>query len=135
MLELYKQGKTDKQVAKAMGVSVRTLNYWKGRHPSFKAALMASKSIADDLVEAALFQRALGFTRRTRKQTVYYGQVVNFTDAQYFAADIQAIQFWLKNRRPKKWRDKTQSDVNFNDLSKLSDEQLRAQLEKLQGKK
>lgn len=134
MLGLYKKGKTDKQVAKILGISVRSIVYWRAKHPSFKAALAESKSIADDMVEASLFQRAIGYTHPEEKVFQFEGSVVTHKTQKHYPPDTQAAQFWLKNRRPKKWREKNETDLNFNDLSNLTDEQLQERLVRLKGK-
>lgn len=116
MIDLYAKGKTDKQVARIVGVCEKTVNNWKGKHPRFLQSLKESKQIADDLVEASLFNRATG--------------------ADGHRPDTTAQIFWLKNRQPKQWREKSaEKDININNFSDLSDEALDARIKKLLGEK
>lgn len=104
---LYADGKTDAEVAKAIGVSLKTIYNWKGKHPQFLHALKDSKGIADDLVEASLFQRATGYTCAEEKIFVYEGMPIRVKTVKHYAPDVTAQIFWLKNRRADLWREST----------------------------
>lgn len=56
-----KDGLTDKQIAKNIGVSEQTLNVWKKKHPSLSESLKSGKEVVDREVENALLKRALGY--------------------------------------------------------------------------
>ncbi len=131
ILKLYKEGRTDDQVADIIGVSVRTLHNWKGKYPSFLHALKDSKLVADGLVEASLFSRAIGFTHPEEKIFSFEGGVVRADTVKQYPPDTTAAIFWLKNRQPERWRENYQVDVN--DLAKKSDEELEARIKKLLG--
>jgi len=76
-----RDGLTDAQIAKNCGISLSTLSEWKNRFSEISDALKKGKEVVDFEVENALHRRAL-------------------------AGDVTAQIFWLKNRRPDKWRDK-----------------------------
>lgn len=76
-----RDGLTIEQIAHNMGVADSTLRKWKGEHEAISAALKKGKEVVDFEVENALFKAA----------------VEGNTTAQIF---------WLKNRRPDKWREK-----------------------------
>ncbi len=80
-----RDGLTDEQIAHNMGVAYSTFRVWKDKYPAIPAALKTSKEIVDYEVENALLNKALG-------------------------GDTTAQIFWLKNRRPDKWRDKPADD-------------------------
>lgn len=103
---LYAVGKTDAEVAKAIGVSLRTIYYWKSSHPDFLHALKEGKSLPDDLVEASLFRRATGYSHPEEKIFVYEGRVIRVKTEKHYPPDVTAQIFWLKNRRPDEWREK-----------------------------
>ena len=76
-----RDGLTDEQIANNCGITAKTLYEWKNAHGEICEALKKGKEVVDYEVENALLKKALcGVT----------------------AAQI----FWLKNRRPDKWRDK-----------------------------
>lgn len=131
ILRLLKEGKTEDEVAEVIGVCRRTLNNWKGKHPEFLYALRESKQVADDLVEASLFSRAVGFSHPEEKVFCHEGCVITHDTIKQYPPDTAAAIFWLKNRQPKKWREKMpgESDVIVNNITKLSDEELDAKIE------
>lgn len=103
---LYSQGKTDKQVCDFLGIALRTLNDWKHRHAEFLHTLKECKGVADDLVEAALYSRAVGYTYDEQLAVLSWGKWKKTTVRKHHPPDILAAIFWLKNRRPDAWRDK-----------------------------
>ncbi len=67
-------------------------------------------------VENALLKRALGYTyEETRVENDGENERTT-TITRYAAPDTTAQIFWLKNRRPDKWRDK----VIYTDESELA---------------
>ena len=98
-----RDGLTDDQIAKNIGINRDTLYRWKKAHSDISDALKRGKEVIDRQVENALLKRALGYTydeitfegddevKRVRKQVI---------------PDTTAQIFWLKNRKPEEWRDK-----------------------------
>lgn len=76
-----RDGLSEEQIAGKMGISASTLREWKNKFPAISAALKNGKEVVDIAVENALFKAAI-------------------------AGEAWAVCFWLKNRRPDKWRDK-----------------------------
>jgi len=104
MLALYEKGKTDKEVARTVGVSVRALHYWKAGNFAFLHSIKGAKKIADDLVEAALFRCAMGYTYNTEKIFLFKGKPVRVETFKHCPPNPTAMIFWLKNRCPERWR-------------------------------
>lgn len=87
-----RDGLTDAQIAAKIGICRDTLIQWKKRHPDISDALKRGKETIDYAVENALLSKAL-------------------------CGDVTAQIFWLKNRRPDKWRDKPEPKTSTgNDL-------------------
>ena len=97
-----RDGLTDKQIAHNMGIGTRTLYNWKKAYLPIMQALKAGKEVVDYQVENSLLKRALGYEYDEEK--FVDGEVV--TIKRQVQPDTTAIIFWLKNRRPDKWRDK-----------------------------
>lgn len=76
-----RDGLTDEQLAEKMSIGIRTLYDWKIRYPQISQALKKGKEIVDFEVENALLKSAID-------------------------GNTTAQIFWLKNRRPDRWRDK-----------------------------
>lgn len=114
--ELAKQyardGKTDKQIAKAFDVSEVTLNNWKNQHPLFLESLKEGKHVVDAKVESKLYKRAMGYEyEEITEESLRVGKeetpkVKVRTVTKQMAPDVVAQIFWLKNRKPEEWRDK-----------------------------
>ncbi len=106
---LYKMasyGMTDKQMADVVGVSEQTVNNWKLKDPNFLESLKAEKEIADARVERSLFERATGYSHAEDKIFNDNSTPLVVPTVKHYAPDTTAAIFWLKNRKPKEWRDK-----------------------------
>lgn len=102
-----------------MGVAYSTFRDWIGKFSAISASLKKGKAPVDYEVENALYKRATGYTVKlkkpikvkTTKRVTGKGEVteerIEYADEeQYIPPDTTAQIFWLKNRRPDKWRDK-----------------------------
>lgn len=108
------EGATDQELADFFEVSVRTLYRWKNSYPEFCQALKAAKAPADERVERSLFERAIGYERDEIDIRVVDGQIVQTPIRKFYPPDTTAAIFWLKNRKPDAWRDKTETDVKHS---------------------
>ena len=92
----YKKGFTDKEVAEMIGVVEDTITNWKKAHPNFFVSLKDWKLEADEKIEKALYNRAVGYEKADK----------------HYPADATSMIFWLKNRKPKEWRDKQETELS-----------------------
>ena len=108
-------GATDQQLADAFGVSEQTINTWKKKHPDFLESLNKGKEFADALVAESLYKSAMGLHKISEEVNTDGGVI---TLERTIPPNISAQIFWLKNRQPKKWKDKVErkEDVNVNVL-------------------
>ena len=127
-----RDGLTDEQIAKNIGIKRTSLYEWKKKYPDISDALKKGKEVVDRAVENALLKRALGYSyTETTKELVGTKMIVTKEVVKEVQPDTTAQIFWLKNRRPDIWRDRkdleAKVDVNqqdpFKDMSK--DELLR----------
>ena len=112
-----RDGLTDQQIAKNLGVAYSTFREYKKKYPAFSAVLKRGKEVVDYEVENALLKRALGFSydEVTRERDTDGGLVISKVVKKLVVPDVGAAAFWLKNRRPEKWRDRP----NENDTEAL----------------
>nr|WP_289038259.1 transposase [uncultured Allobacillus sp.] len=103
-----RDGLTDEQIAKNIGVTAKTLYEWKNKYSEISEALKKGKEVVDYEVENALLKRALGF-HFEEELVAATGEVVQVT--RYEKPDVTAAIFWLKNRKPDKWHNKDGIDV------------------------
>lgn len=103
-----------------MNIAPSTLYEWKKKFPEISESLKKGKEIVDYEVENALLKRALGFKiKRTVQKVTKDGDVVDTEEEVYYAPDVTAQIFWLKNRRPDIWREK--QDKQVEDYSKVDE--------------
>ena len=114
-----RDGLTDEQLSQNMGIGTTTLYRWKEEYREIREALKRGKEVVDIQVENALLKRALGYeyTEETRellkdKETGEYSLSVTKIVTKEVAPDVTAQIFWLKNRKPKKWRSDPQESGN-----------------------
>lgn len=100
------RGKTNREIAAALRVSRPTLFAWGKAHPEFLSALKSGKDVADAKVENSLFQRAFGYEYEEVRTEDDCGDIKTTKTVKHVPGDVTACIFWLKNRRPKEWKDK-----------------------------
>ncbi len=111
--KLAELGATDREAAEFFEVAESTLYLWKHTQPAFSEALKVGKEKADARVEQSLYRRALGYSHDAVKMHANDGVVTITPYVEHYPPDTTAAIFWLKNRRPDEWRDKTETDVNL----------------------
>jgi len=125
-----RDGLTDEQIAKNIGIRAGTLYEWQNRFPEFSEALKKGKEVVDREVENALLKKALGYTvevqkalkikrveydPRTGRKVAEYEEIVPGVEEVHVPADTTAQIFWLKNRKPHEWRDRRNLEVTGED--------------------
>lgn len=109
-------GATDAELAHEFGVTVTTLYNWRAKHPEFLAALRYGKENADERVERALYQRAVGFAHDAVKISFdKEGEPIYAPYTEYCPPDPGAAKLWLTNRKPKEWREKVDHTLSGED--------------------
>jgi hypothetical protein len=91
-------GLVDEEIANHMGISVSTLYVYKKKYPKIDEALKKGKEVVDRQVEKALLKKALN-------------------------GNVTAMIFWLKNRKPDKWRDSQSIEHSTNEEINIIDRQ------------
>lgn len=102
--ELLMRDATDREIYTALGLTERTFYRWKKNNLDLWQSVPDWKREADDKVEKSLFEAATGFSRVLTTRDEKTGAVQ--LQEKYFPPNPSASAFWLKNRRPKDWRDK-----------------------------
>lgn len=113
--QLAADGKTNAEIAEYLGVAETTIYQYKRKYEKFSKALENGHAIADDLVEQALFARAMGYWGEETKVFAEKGIVTDtITIKKWYPPDPTCLKLWLTNRRPNEWRDKKESEVNLS---------------------
>ena len=102
-----RDGLTNEDIAFNIGITAKTLYEWMLKYSEISEALKEGKDVIDRRIENALAKKAE-------------------------AGDVTAMIFWLKNRKPKEWRDRFQQDIytpepiKVETLSNIPNEDLKA---------
>lgn len=108
-------GATDREVAEFLEVSERTIHRWKIDHPEFGAALATGKEAADRRVEHSLYRKAIGYSYDSEKIFHTDGRITRAPFVEHVPPSDTAAIFWLKNRMPDQYREKTEVEINTKD--------------------
>lgn len=114
-----RDGLTDEDIAHNIGISRSTLKEWKKKIPAISATLNTNKAIADIRVENALYKKAIGCTVKEKVISKIKNPDGTVTETariveRELPPDTTAGIFWLKNRKPKDWRDKQEVELSGN---------------------
>lgn len=120
-----RDGLTDEQIAQKMGIAPRTYYEWRTKYPQFSQAIKKGKAPVDYEVENTLLKKALGYVMTVKKpmklkskkqlsgKATIEEERIEYADEEiYIPPDTTAQIFWLKNRRPEKWRDRPEASQN-----------------------
>ena len=115
-----RDGYTFQDIANRIGISISTLRGWRAQYPDIDNALKKGREIIDYKVENALLKSALGYKTKEVKvtTTIRYGKTVEtikeVTDKEQ-APNVSAIQCWLYNRLPHKWKKNRDQLIELNE--------------------
>lgn len=96
-----REGLSNEQIAHNAGISETTFYKWQREHAEFAQALKQGKEVVDFMVENALFKNATG-------------------------GNVAAQIFWLKNRKPDKWKEHQEMTIEAH-----NDESIKAWIDAL----
>lgn len=113
-----RDGLTDEQISQNIGITAKTLYEWKNKYGEICESLKRGKEVIDRQVENALLKRALGY--KYDEVTVEDGAETKRVTKEV-VPDTTAQIFWLKNRKPKDWRDKQPELENHEAVDRLDD--------------
>ena len=111
-----RDGLTEEQICHNMGIGRTTFLRWKKRCPAIQAHLKKGKEVVDILVENALLKSALGYTYDEIKTEIFPDGTQKVTHTLKEVQPNSTAQiFWLKNRKPKEWRDRRETAVQVQE--------------------
>jgi hypothetical protein len=112
--ELCRAGAIDRELAESFGVNITTIHRWRLEHDDFAKAVKVSKEVANGRVEAALYQRAVGYSYDSEHITVTpSGEVVRVPIVERVEPEVTAARWFLSNRRPAKWKLRPEARVKL----------------------
>lgn len=114
-----RQGLKDTQIAAKLGIAEKTYYDYQLLYPQFKQAIKKGKAPVDVMVVNAFLKRALGFSytevHKEYKPGAKKGAkpiLVSIKKIKKFIIpDVAAGFIWMKNRIPKRWKDRHQLEI------------------------
>ncbi|PTQ86884.1 hypothetical protein [Nitrosomonas ureae] len=109
-------GATDKELADFFNIAESTLNLWKKEYPLFMESLTRGKTMADADMAVSLYKRGIGYSHPETHVSNYRGEITLTELTKHYPPETGAAFLWLKNRQPKKWKDKivVKEEINLN---------------------
>lgn len=118
-----RDGLTDKEIAKKIGINNATLCEWKNKYPQLTETLKKGRKPIDSIVENTFFNTKLQpqtVEETTQEKTIHRdadGNITGTTEhvrktTRYIPADTTAMIFYLKCRIPGKYNDKINVTVD-----------------------
>ena len=106
-----REGLSQQQIADNLGIGLSTLKKYRKKSVAIRTALKKGREVSDYHVENALYKAATG-------------------------GNVQAMIFWLKNRKPSQWKDKQHSQIELQKIEIMKKElELRERKLKLEEEK
>ena len=121
LLECWaRDGYTLADIADRIGIHRATLDHWRKTYPEIAVALKRGREIIDYKVENALLKSALGYKTKEVKVTTLmrFGKVIETTKEvthKETAPSVPAINMWLCNRLPDKWKKNRDQIIDLDD--------------------
>lgn len=119
-----RDGLTDEQIAHNMGIACSTFYNWLNAHVEIVEAIKKGRQPLDLMVENALLKSALGYDaeeetweRKFNRVTGEYEMICVKKTKKHIPPSNTAQIFWLKNRKPNEWKDRTDKKILFEDDS------------------
>lgn len=115
-----RDGYTLTDIANRIGITYERLRQWRKQYPEIDRALRNGREIIDYKVENALLKSALGYkTKEVKITTVmrkgHVVETIKETTDKEQAPNVYAIQCWLFNRLPDKWKRNRDNIIDLND--------------------
>lgn len=103
-------GLTIKAMCQILAITDQTYYHWCHHIDSFSSAVKRGRELADAQVALSLFHRATGYSHPATDMRVIDGVLVETEYTKHYPPDTTALNMWLVNRQPGKWRNASQVD-------------------------
>jgi hypothetical protein len=113
--KLILAGLTDAQICDILEINNDTFCEWKKKNKEFSESIKDWKAEADLVIEKSLYHRGKGYQHEEDKIFCENGVVTVVPTIHHYPPDATSMIFWLKNRQPEKWREKTEIDLGLKE--------------------
>lgn len=136
---MVEDNKTDKEIAKELGIGYSTFKRYKATNTGMKEAIAEGKDKKNQAVEQALYKCCVGYpyyeevptkvktqTLAPDGKTVLESESVNISSVKkYKGPDLAAQKYWLNNKQKTKWSEDPNRTVNDKKLLKLKEKEVK----------
>ena len=126
-----RNGLTEQQIAKNLGVAYSTFRDYKTKYPALSAVLKKGREVIDFEVEGALIKRSLGYSYVEETKELVEDEMTGSAElkviktvTKHVAPDVTAQIFWLKNRKPEEWKNDPHKVKIDKEILKLRQQEL-----------
>lgn len=122
-----RDGRTEEEIAKALGVAYSTFREYKEKNPALSAALKCARAYDDEVVDS-LHENTIGRVVKLKKpfkvrRKIFEDgklvreeeEIVTAEEEIYIQPDTLAQMYWLNNRQPSKWKAKPTEQPDPNE--------------------
>ena len=109
---LAKGGASRAELCEGLKITETTFDNWRHQHKTFLGALERARDYANGKVERSLYHRALGYSHDDTHISNWQGEITVTPIKKHYPPETAAAKFWLMNRKPKEWKERT--EVNSN---------------------
>ncbi|WP_113675474.1 helix-turn-helix transcriptional regulator [Vallitalea guaymasensis] len=146
-IELWiEQNKTEKEIAKDLGMAYSTFRRYKSQIPELKQAIANGKDAKNQEVEKALYKNAIGYNYYEQVATKVKNEVmaedgktilvkesVEINNVEkYKGPDLAAEKYILNNRKKTQWQEDPHKVTNDKKMLKLKEKEVNAKILELQ---
>lgn len=133
---MVEDNKTDKEIAKKLGIGYSTYRKYKAQNEDLKQVIAEGKDKKNQAVEQALYKCCVGYpyyedvATKTKVQRVENGVVLESEEVvissvkKYRGPDLAAQKYWLNNKQKTKWSEDPNRTLNDKKLTKLKEKEV-----------
>ena len=132
IISMVKDGFTDKEISKKLGISLSTWRRKKSQNTKIKEIIEEITDEKDRQVEEKLFKNCIGYhyyeevatkVKEEVKEETENGDVVVSNVKKYKGPDLNAQKYWLNNKKKAVWKDDPHKVANDKELTKIKKKQ------------
>lgn len=128
--EWYRQGATDTEVSKRLGISESSLYKYLNENSEFSELVMEAKKYSTIEVANTMYKRAVGYEYEEEKiKYMPDGSVIREVFKKHLPSDVGAGKFVLVSKDPDNWKDKQDHEIEHKGEVKHNTSELEKKLD------
>ena len=118
---MCEDGATEYEIADRLGISTRTLRWWRHEHKEFSAAMTLGREAMVERAKSSLYHRAVGYSYESEKVQIF-SRWLHSSSADHRArpARYDGRSQVLERLDPETWRERTETKTSTRSLGPSS---------------